>query len=75
MKIPLFNTFKNCNYLFLHNNNYVSSNINQKDLNFLNDLEITIYHLLDKDCNLNYTFKQGINVKITEIDKIILKFL
>lgn len=68
MKIPLFNTFKNCNYLFLHNNNYVSSNINQKDLNFLNDLEITIYHLFDKDCNLNYTFKQGINVKITEVN-------
>ena len=66
--IELFDTANNGNYLFLYNNSFVSSNVNLNSLNITNDIELTVYHLFDKDCNVIYTINQGVNAKITEVN-------
>mgnify|MGYP003289807985 CR=1 FL=1 len=66
--IELFDTANNGNYLFLHNSSFVSSNVNLNSLNITDDIELTVYHLFDKDCNVIYTINQGVNAKITEVN-------
>lgn len=68
LDISLFNTFNNTNYLFLHNNEYVSSNTNVKSLEISESIDLTIYHLIDCDCDINYNFKENVNVNITEVN-------
>ena len=66
--IVLFNTFNNTNYLFLHNNQYVSGNTNIKSLEICESVDLTIYHLIDCDCEINYSFKTNIDVNVTEVN-------
>lgn len=66
--IQLFDTFTNSNYLFLHNNNYVSGNVTINSLKIDQDIEFTVYHLFDNDCDVEYIINPGINVKITEVN-------
>lgn len=66
--IVLFDTFNNSNYLFLHNNQYVSGNTNIKSLEINEGIDLTIYHLIDCDCVLEYKINTTENVKITEVN-------
>ena len=67
-EIQLFETFTNSNYLFLHNNNFVSSNVQINSLNIDKDIELTVYHLFDEDCEVEYVINKELNVNITEVN-------
>ena len=61
------NVFKEGNFIYFHNGIIEDKNVSLNNLNLTKDINLTIIHDIDKDCNIELILNEGISAKILEI--------